>query len=303
MSLLKQTKFEIIKTLRKHPLCHDQVGKSLCEFLSWQIGSRLLPGSFIFKFTDSARLIVRRGMRGATGNLYLGLHEFEEMAFVTHLLRPNDWFVDVGANIGSYTVLASAVAGSHTIAIEPVPSTFSDLMDNIRINNIDSLVIPINQGVAEKNSTLEFTQGLDSINHVVLKETREEIKNKVEVKVATLDDIVSNQFPICIKVDVEGFEMQVLRGGDRTFENPILKAVVMEVNTSGERYGYQDQDIHKRMIDFGFKTYRYLPFTRTLEPLNDSLSDHDNTLYLRDLEFVQKRLRDAEMINVKNKQV
>jgi hypothetical protein len=42
-----------------------------------------------------------------SGNIYAGLHEFGDMAFVLHFLRAGDLFADVGANIGSYTVLAS----------------------------------------------------------------------------------------------------------------------------------------------------------------------------------------------------
>lgn len=58
-----------------------------------------------FDWIEGARLMVRNGMTGATGNIYCGLHEFTDMSFVLHLLRPDDLFVDVGANIGSYTVL------------------------------------------------------------------------------------------------------------------------------------------------------------------------------------------------------
>lgn len=46
-------------------------------------------------------------MTGATGNWYCGLQEYEDMSFVLHALRPGDLFVDVGANIGSYSILAA----------------------------------------------------------------------------------------------------------------------------------------------------------------------------------------------------
>ena len=57
-------------------------------------------------FTDRARLLVSRGMYGATQNVYCGLNDFEDMSFVLHYLRQDDIFLDVGANIGAYTVLA-----------------------------------------------------------------------------------------------------------------------------------------------------------------------------------------------------
>ena len=51
-------------------------------------------------------------MIGATGNLFCGLHEIEDMGFVLHFLRSDDIFLDVGVNVGTYTVLAAGVAGS-----------------------------------------------------------------------------------------------------------------------------------------------------------------------------------------------
>ena len=73
-------------------------------------------------------LIANAGMAGATGNIYVGLREFEDMAFLLHLLRPDDLFVDVGANIGSFTVLASGAVGARSLAIEPIERTFNILI-------------------------------------------------------------------------------------------------------------------------------------------------------------------------------
>ena len=48
-------------------------------------------------------------MTGATGNIYCGLYEFLDMAFLLHFLRNGDLFGDIGSNIGSYTVLATGL--------------------------------------------------------------------------------------------------------------------------------------------------------------------------------------------------
>ena len=85
-------------------------------------------------------------MTGATGNIYTGLHEFQEMSFLLHMLRHDDLFVDVGANIGSYTVLASAVIGAKSISIEPIPNAFRNLMQNIILNDIKVRVTAHNMG-------------------------------------------------------------------------------------------------------------------------------------------------------------
>src|SRR6185437_5282689 len=94
------------------------------RFAGWQFQSRIFRRPVIYPFLEKSKIIVQGGMTGATGNIYTGLHEFEEMMFLLHLLRPADLFADVGANVGSYTILASAVAGAGSISFEPLPATF-----------------------------------------------------------------------------------------------------------------------------------------------------------------------------------
>jgi hypothetical protein len=97
------------------------------------------------RFANDTRLLVCRGMVGATGNLYVGLQEFEEMAFMLHQLRPDDVFVDVGANVGAYTLLAGT-AGARCVAFEPVPATFRALRDNVRLNGLQTRVRVVRSG-------------------------------------------------------------------------------------------------------------------------------------------------------------
>ncbi len=59
----------------------------LRRFAAWQIGARLVPGPVVCPFANGSWLLARPGMTGATGNVYVGLHEFADMAFVLHVLR------------------------------------------------------------------------------------------------------------------------------------------------------------------------------------------------------------------------
>jgi len=108
-------------------------------------------------FVANSRLLVARGMTGATGNIYCGLHEFEEMGFVLHALCPEDLFVDAGANVGSYTVIAAKVCGARVLAFEPIASTMNALNDNIRLNDISDLVETRQLALGEKVGTLTFS--------------------------------------------------------------------------------------------------------------------------------------------------
>lgn len=119
-----------------HPLNRGHGITAITRVLRWQIGSRLLPAGSALPFVGGTRLFATRGMTGATGNWYCGLHEVEEMGFVLHALRPGELFVDVGANIGSYTVLAAGAVGADVVAVEPVPTTFAVLRRNVCLNDL-----------------------------------------------------------------------------------------------------------------------------------------------------------------------
>jgi len=242
-------------------------------------------------FVDSTRLLVQLGMTGATGNVYCGLHEFEDMAFVLHVLRPGDLFADIGSNVGSYTVLAAGAAGANCVSFEPLPATFVHLLDNIRLNNLESKVTAKNIGLGASSGSLTFTSGLDCVNHVVAE--REVVENSINVPVSTLDAVLSGSTLTLMKIDVEGFETEVLNGAAETMQGPSLLAVVMELNGSGRRYGYDEEKIHQRMLGWGLAPARYDPLQRTITILHSRNTSTGNTLYVRNLESVRDRVRTA----------
>ena len=259
----------------------------------WQINCFLNPYPIIYQYTENAKLIVRKGLTGATGNLYCGLMEFNDMAFLLHFLRRTDLFIDIGANIGAYTLLASSEIKANSISIEPLEDTFLILMDNIYINNIQDNVKAYNIGLGSKISKTHFTKSLDTINHVATKNER----NTIEVQIDTLDNILINeQCPALIKIDVEGYENEVINGASKTLENNKLKAIIIELNGSGSRYGFDDENIHLKLLQYGFKPYCYNPKVKELKALKTFVNH--NTLYLRDVNFVEERIKNSKRIKV-----
>jgi hypothetical protein len=139
---------EVLRFILNHPLNRQHKLRALGRFLRWQVGSRLAPGPVIIPFVEQTRLVARPGLMGATGIYYTGLYEFEEMAFVLHALRPGDRFVDVGAHIGAFSVLAAGVVGADCLAIEPVPASFAYLQENLNLNGLGGKVRALNAGIA-----------------------------------------------------------------------------------------------------------------------------------------------------------
>jgi FkbM family methyltransferase len=236
-------------------------------------------------------------MTGATGNWYCGLHEFEEMAFVLHLLRQGEHFADIGANVGSYTVLAAAGPGARVTSIEPVPSTFAHLMRNVVLNQLEGSVTCRQIGLSEARGKVRFSSGLDTLNHVL---AGGEDASGVEVEVRRLDDVVGADVPVLMKIDVEGYELPVLRGAQRTLGDPRLLATILEINGSGSQYGFSDEALFAEMRQFGFVPYGYEPFRRKLleVPRRDG-----NTIFIRDRPEVERRLTDARKFRVVNGEI
>jgi len=194
----------------------------------WQIGSRLAPGPIVVPFVGATVLVVERGMTGATGNVYCGLHEFEQMAFVLHYLRPGDLFLDVGANVGSYTILAAGAAGADAVAYEPVRETWARLVRNVRANALEDRARCVRSAVGEQSGTATMTRGRDSMNQIVSDVSPTD--DVESVPLISLDETVEAPVTghLVAKVDVEGHEPLVFAGAGRLLSAGVFSALVVE---------------------------------------------------------------------------
>lgn len=206
-----------------HPLASRKRLLAIINCIRWQFGSSLLRMPVVFSWIGESKLIIEKGMNGATGNLYAGLHEFYDIAFCLHFLRSGDLFVDVGANIGSFTILASKVVGAKSLTLEPVPKTFSYLQENIRINKIEKLVDSRCCAAGSHHGTIKFSTDRDTTNYVV----QENYSGKsMNVPVMPLEELLQELQPSLIKIDVEGYEPEVIRGAEKILKYDSLLAIL-----------------------------------------------------------------------------
>jgi FkbM family methyltransferase len=287
--------FSTLRFLWTAPLNRGRRGAALGRWLRWQLASRTARGPLTVPFGPSTRLEAASGRAGVTGNIYAGLHEFEDMAFVLHLLRPGDLFIDVGANAGSYTVLAAGETGCRAAAFEPAPDAYECLLRNIRLNRLEDRVTARRLCVGAEAGRVRISTGEDCTNHVA---TAAEPGGAVEVAVARLDALVAIDAPTLIKIDVEGYESAVIEGAAAALRRADVLGVIMELNGSGRRYGFDEAALHARMRAHGFGAYSYEPFTRTLTPLLSANSRASNTLYLKDDARVRLRLAEARRFTI-----
>ncbi len=269
----------LLAFLHSHPIAGRA---ALWRVLRWQVFSRATGRALVVPYVAPTRLTLRRGLSSATASFYVGLIDPAEMGFLLHLLRPGDTFVDVGANIGAYTVLAAGVCGAQTIAVEPAAATRPHLRENLALNGIQALVTVEEAALGDAPGRGRFWAGRGATSRLA-------VDGDAEVSVTTLDAL--GAAPLLLKVDVEGHELAVLRGGSTTLADQGLRAAIIETNGHGD-----DAAVHGLMLGAGFAPMDYDPATRELTPRGER--GFPNTLYVRDQAFVAARLRDASAFAV-----
>lgn len=266
-----------------HPLTRDRPSRAWARFVLWQLRSRLQKEVTV-AWIAGQKLVARRGMLGATGNIYVGLHEFADMMLPLHLLRAGDLFLDVGANIGSYTILAAGVRGAEVWAFEPDPGTARLLARNIELNDLGARVRLLQCALGPVSGETSFTIGLDTANRVA--SASETCVRRVRQE--RLDELIGDHRPVMMKIDVEGYEEEMLQGAAATLARDSLVAIELETVTPR---------IEETMRAHGFARACYDPFARRLSetPLDGFAL---NTLFIRDRPFVEARLAGAEAVEI-----
>lgn len=183
-----------------HPVGRRRPLRCVFDTLRWQIGASTTPR--VVPFVAGARLWARRGETGVTGNIYVGLHEFTDMTFVVHFLRPGDLFGDIGANAGSYTVLAAAVAGARVVAVEPVPEAAERLRANLELNGVADRVAVHGVAITDAPGKVRFTADADTVNRIAAED--EGGRRLVEVAATTLDALFADEPPLLLKSTSRG---------------------------------------------------------------------------------------------------
>jgi FkbM family methyltransferase len=160
---------------------------------------------------------------------YEDYYEAANYSFLQKQLKPGMQVMDIGAHIGLFSVYTSQLVGTtgKIICFEPTPGTFAILKRTLKLNHCDN-VLPIQAAVADKEGKATFyvgnTAGCNS-NSLVENKSKEEL-SAYDVQLVTIDSIVAQYSfkPELIKIDAEGAELDVLKGGLKTFRElkPVL---------------------------------------------------------------------------------
>lgn len=213
---------------RKHPAYHYVVSilmqvwthasnrhrrvRAVMRALTWQVYKRVLPRRPRVVDFFGLRLVCHPDSTAASNVFYFTeRYDPDEMDFMCAYLREGEGFVDVGANIGTYCLLASTVVGprGRIVAFEPDRLNARRLQENVAENGLGNVDL-IEAAVAESEGRALFTAGWDVSNQIVTGANVEQ--DAVEVRTVSLDDALGDGAFAMGKIDVEGFETAAFRG-------------------------------------------------------------------------------------------
>jgi FkbM family methyltransferase len=270
-----------------HPLNRRKRAEALGRFVGWQVWKRVVRRPLTVRLWDGLRLRAYPDSTAASLVIYTRLPEYDDMLFVTRFLRPHDVVVDVGANIGIYSILAAATARDGTVlAFEPNPVAASRLAENAALNGLRNIRLSV-AAIGAQPGVAQLTQDLDLTNHIAVEETKKTIK----VSVTTLDQELDRYPDVAlIKVDTEGFETEVLLGATRLLDRLAAQVWLVEVNGLGARYGSGDETLWRIFAERGYRPYRYSALENVLLEANRPGVDEWNLLFIRSVGAVRDRL-------------
>lgn len=265
----------ILRRIWGHPGNKGRRWKALAHafLMHWNIS--ILSSNWIFRWKFPLQLNIRKGYHSLSAQVYFGLSEFEEMTFLLDWMKQGDYFVDVGANLGSYSLLAAGVSRADVLAIEPWPANMSVLSEQVKFNNLSAKVELLQAGASVQDGELLF-QSDSSQNTYVVEASHADATAVISVPVYRLDSILK-RCPQYIKIDVEGHELQVIQGLGNYLDDPDLQVIQCETLTD------KNMDnlylIRQLLLSKDFVPYRYDPDTRKL--IEVKMGERVNTLFVR----------------------
>lgn len=280
-----------------HPNCRHQNAESILKFICWQFYKRLTHRNLDLQLLPDVKIRCYPDSRSAASVLYCGLYDYDEMNFLLRYLRPEDSFLDIGANVGVYTLLAASKIRSGSIySFEVLPKNYERLQENIRINQfpqVKTYEIAVSDQTGAIALNLAEGDSMPFITHVAA-------NNTITVPTDTLDNLLKNQ-PLAnltlAKMDIEGAEILALKGALSLLKQQRPRVWILEINDTVSHFGHQKQDLVDFLHSYGYNLYRYSADSNQISRITLDQKQGNNVLAIAEsaVDFVRTRIAEIAL--------
>ena len=269
-----------------HPNCKSQRIPSISRFIGWQFYKRLTHRTVELQLLSNVKMRCQPDSRSAASVLYCGLYDYDEMNFLLRYLRDEDSFLDIGANVGVYTLLvASKIRSGWIYSFEALPKNYQRLQENLKLNELEQVqtyACAISNSIGSIDLSLSDGDSTPSIIK------SEEDRNVTTVSSNTLDNLLDN-CPLKLtlaKMDIEGAELLALKGATSLLEKKCPQVWIMEILGTGST------KLVNFLNSYGYNLYQYSADTNKISPISLEQKRGNNVLAIANtaIDFVRDRL-------------
>lgn len=226
----------------------------LRQAVRFQLRGRLLKQPTVVPLGERSKLLASLDSGNTVLAAYGNPPDHAEWLVWRKFIRPGDLFVDVGSNVGIYSILAAEM-GAKVISVEPAPRAVARLKQNMELNGYDHEIWEV--ALTDAPKTLHFDADLDSQNWFT------ENGDGTEVRGETFDSLIKGRHVRGLKIDVEGAERWVLLGAQAALSEGRIDLIQMEWNgTSSENFGETREPLMRLLEQHGFSLFRPGPTGR-----------------------------------------
>ena len=281
----------------RHPNNKRQRLRATLRFFHWQLHKRLWKTPLTVSVGSNRLFKVICDSYFSSLVIYNRLPDWDEMNFLLRLLRPADGFVDIGANVGFYTVLASTlVTEGPILSVEANPKNVTILREQVQLNGLSNVtVLPFALGnvageVAFSDSSREtgsLADGSESDGRL--------IKDPCQTLDAALGGLALPAWTVA-KMDVEGCEEMILQGGRDTLAQNRISVWLFELADAGlKRHRSSAEQLVRLFNEHGYSICYWDEKTQRLGGRGDEAdTDRANYIACRDAGQLGQRLRASK---------
>jgi FkbM family methyltransferase len=272
--------------------------KSVKSLVGTRIGQRIPLAGKIFFFVynhisprislaEVQGLKLYLNLRSSIGRTLLMKDSYEKgtTKLFRDLIEEGMVILDIGANIGYYSLFAAKLVGEKgtVFAFEPAPDNFALLVKNIELNGFSN-IIPVQKAVSSKTGRGRLFLSSDPVLHSMHQHNG---KRSIEVEVTSIDEFIENRnCPVdLIKMDVEGLEMRALEGMLETIKrNPNLKIITEFSPDCLQKSGSPPMEFLKKLMDCGFKLFL--------------IDEQEQTIKLANVDSIMEAYQRGKLLNL-----